>query len=301
MSPEPFVRIAMVSRKKLLNEEVLFRYSSQSSCRFFLSTGQTWNIGAPGKAVTVIQTHQCVHRQILAHARSHKIWKELKQQGVVQGKFGIKIDGAVLKPSDVNDAASTSVVGKAMDMGQMGWIAAPLTTGDYAPVHRKIMGDQLPRFSAAESAMVKDSYDILFWDAYSSAYVKSIVSPTRPCNDTSDAAWPTCVAISQYGYDGKLLGKPTGSMWNFLVNDTLIAGLEYLHNRWGPKALAIGENGLSLPHGGEATVSEAVHDDLRIEWYKAAVSQIDHILKEGKIPLVGYLFWSCIRNFEWAR
>lgn len=74
--------------------------------------------------------------------------------------------------------------------------------------------------------------------------------------------------------------------------------MRYMHQRWGPKALAIGENGLSLPSSPTLSLNDSLHDLQRIRWYRNAVEQINTILDEGKIPFVGYLAWSCISNFE---
>lgn len=74
--------------------------------------------------------------------------------------------------------------------------------------------------------------------------------------------------------------------------------MRYMHQRWGPKALAIGENGLSLPSSATLSLNDSLHDLQRIRWYRNAVEQINTILDEGKIPFVGYLAWSCISNFE---
>lgn len=78
-------------------------------------------------------------------------------------------------------------------------------------------------------------------------------------------------------------------------------GLNYLWENWHPKALAIGESGLSLRHPTTLNLSQTLHDDERVRWYRSAAQQMNAVLAEGKIPLVGYLFWSCISNFEWVQ
>lgn len=80
-----------------------------------------------------------------------------------------------------------------------------------------------------------------------------------------------------------------------------VAGLNYINDRWHPRAVAIGENGLSIPNSPRLHLPDAVHDTLRVEWYRTALQQIQQVLQEGKVPLVGYIFWSCISNFEWIQ
>lgn len=36
--------------------------------------------------------------------------------------------------------------------------------------------------------------------------------------------WPACVEITTTGKDGKPIGTPTGSSWNFLCKDTIYRG-----------------------------------------------------------------------------
>ena len=119
---------------------------------------------------------------------------------------------------------------------EIGWDLAPLTTGDYPALMRRVMGDALPRFTPAQSTSLRDSYDIIWWDVYTSTYAGALEGT---CDRTSEA-WPVCVEETNDGPDGKPIGKPTGSSWNFLVDDTIYQGMRYMRDRWGAKALAIG-------------------------------------------------------------
>lgn len=88
--------------------------------------------------------------------------------------------------------------------------------------------------------------------------------------------------------------------WNFEVSETLYSGLKYMHEYWGVKALAVGETGLTLRNRSKHSLKWQLYDYDRIDWYRNALKDVKRALKEG-LPLVGFVPWSCISNFEWSK
>lgn len=148
-----------------------------------------------------------MHNALLAHSASHKVYKELESQGKVKGGFGIKADGGYSLPLDPKSKADHDAVERAAEF-EIGWVIAPLTTGDYPPSLRATLGDKLPKFTAEESAAIKDSYDVVWYDGYTRAYAGAIKGKCEESNE--DASWPTCV-VETSERDGKPIGVPTGS------------------------------------------------------------------------------------------
>lgn len=184
------------------------RWISMNEPRTFCTEGYgTEIVSAPGFKGTVLDQFKCMHHALLAHSAAHKVFKRLKSQGKVKGTFGIKADGGLSLPLDAKSKADLDAVQRAADY-EIGWVIAPLTTGDYPLSMRKTMGDKLPKFTPEESKNLKNSYDVVWYDGYSRAYAGAITGKCEESNE--DAAWPTCVnEVTEK--DGKPIGKPTGS------------------------------------------------------------------------------------------
>lgn len=59
---------------------------------------------------------------------------------------------------------------RSMDF-MLGWFADPIYLGDYPASMKQRLGNLLPRFTAAEKKLLKDSYDFFGLNHYTSAYV----------------------------------------------------------------------------------------------------------------------------------
>jgi beta-glucosidase len=60
------------------------------------------------------------------------------------------------------------------------------------------------------------------------------------------------------------------------------------------------ENGVSVPGETEMSLSDAVHDSFRIDYYRGYIQNvIDSVIIDG-IDVRGYFAWSLMDNFEWA-
>ncbi|KDQ10942.1 glycoside hydrolase family 1 protein [Botryobasidium botryosum FD-172 SS1] len=250
---------------------------------------------APGYAGPIDLTYQCMHNALLAHSAAVQLFREKKAQGKVRGKIGIKLDGSPGVPLNSSSQADIEAVTKNNDFG-IGWVAGPITSGDYPPVMRTAMGDTLPKFTEQEKALLKGSYDFIGFDAYTSQWV----TPTKgKCVSDSDA-WPSCIdSFDARPRSNQLIGRPTGSSWNFQQDTTVYDGLKYLHERWGAKELIVGENGMAGLNETQLPINQFVRDADRIEWYRSTLLNVKRALHDG-IPLTGFVPWSCISNLEWS-
>ena len=115
-----------------------------------------------------------------------------------------------LRPLRTGNELDHKAAIRGMDF-ELGWTAAPLTTGDYPPIMRKTMGKHLPSFTKEESELIKGSLGVLYYDVYTSAWAKH---QEEDCPEGSDN-WPLCVEEDQeYPEDsGHFIGKQTGSEW----------------------------------------------------------------------------------------
>lgn len=72
-----------------------------------------------------------------------------------------------------------------------------------------------------------------------------------------------------------------------------------MHDIWGAKALAVGENGLTLLKSEQKTKRDRLNDVSRVNWYHSSLKQVHKLLEEN-FPIKGFVYWSCISNFEWS-
>jgi len=77
----------------------------------------------------------------------------------------------------------------------------------------------------------------------------------------------------------------------------LRAVLNRLHNEWTPLPLWVTESGLALHD--YVTPDGLVHDPERIAYFDGYFRAAAEAIADG-VPLVGYIVWSLMDNFEWA-
>ncbi|CAH2035797.1 unnamed protein product [Thlaspi arvense] len=105
------------------------------------------------------EPYKVAHHQLLAHAETVSLYRKRyqKSQG---GKIGTTLIGRWFTPlnetSDLDKAAS-----KRAFSFIVGWFLDPLVYGDYPKIMRDMVGDRLPRFTPAQSELVKGSLDFL--------------------------------------------------------------------------------------------------------------------------------------------
>ena len=74
--------------------------------------------------------------------------------------------------------------------------------------------------------------------------------------------------------------------------------LERVNREYHPKQLMVTENGASYADGPDEIGK--VHDQRRIDYLQTHIRQVWQAIQAG-IPVTGYLQWSLMDNFEWAR
>ena len=70
-----------------------------------------------------------------------------------------------------------------------------------------------------------------------------------------------------------------------------------VHEEYGPARVYITENGAAFNDRMEA--DGAIHDDNRIAYLQAHIEALREAVRAG-VPVVGYLAWSLLDNFEWG-
>nr|GAT53344.1 glycoside hydrolase [Mycena chlorophos] len=245
---------------------------------------------APGVESTYKQQYTCMHYALLAHAAAVDEFRK----GGYKGKIGIKVDGGVSLPLDPNSAADQAAAVRAMDF-EVGWDASPLYTGDYPA--SVIASGALPlHFSPAEKAALKGSVDFIGLDFYTSQWV----TPSKHCTRSSDT-FPECVDIYQQNPHTLLdIGRPTASDWNFdAPHATIYGGIKYFAQTYNATNILISETGMGVVNETNFPLNQVLEDVDRIAWYRGVLTAMKQAVQEG-LPLVGFIPWSCLDNFEWG-
>lgn len=231
------------------------------------------------------------HNMLLAHGKAVNLYRE-KYQGEQGGQVGIVVDCIMHEPltdSDYDQEAAKRGLAYAI-----GWALDPLILGEYPSEMRQFLGNQLPRFSTAETNFMKDSIDFIAVNHYSSTYAKdcmhSSCSPTatRPISGFYEG-------VSER--DGVQIGEPTGIGSLPVVPRGFGEVIDYLKKRYNNKPMFITENGYSEPNTPE-TLQDALQDFKRIEFHKMYLSSLAQSIRDGA-DVRGYFVWTLMDDFEW--
>jgi beta-glucosidase len=94
---------------------------------------------------------------------------------------------------------------------------------------------------------------------------------------------------------------PTGNeysmMWEIYPKG-IYELIDRIHTEYAPRRIFVTENGVPVPD--DVDFDGRIRDDRRISYLRAHLLQI-HKLLEKQIPVMGYLVWSFMDNFEWAQ
>ena len=85
--------------------------------------------------------------------------------------------------------------------------------------------------------------------------------------------------------------------WDWPITpDALYWAVKFIYGRYGLPVL-ITENGMANL---DFVMSDGkVHDPQRVEFLKAYLAGLKKAVGEG-VPVIGYMYWSILDNFEWA-
>lgn len=123
------------------------------------------------------------HNVLLAHAATAEVFHR-EAQPVHGGVLSISLPCEVAVP--LTPAAEDAAAAERANEFFLGWWLQPLISGDYPAVMRERVGERLPRFTAAQSAALRASTDVLSLNHYSTHLVRA--ARAGEPGDTSGAA-----------------------------------------------------------------------------------------------------------------
>ncbi|GJU07262.1 beta-glucosidase 44-like protein [Tanacetum coccineum] len=241
------------------------------------------------------------HNLILSHAAAVQRYRQ-KYQEKQKGRIGILLDFVWYEPL-TRSKADNYAAQRARDF-HVGWFLHPLVYGEYPKTMQNIVKDRLPKFTKEEVKMVKGSFDLIGINQYTTYYMYD--PHTSPPKDLGyQADWNVGFAYERKGvpigprtklYEEDILCVQAYSNWLYNVPWGLHKAIMYIKERYGNPTVILAENGMDDP--GNLTMSKALHDTTRINYYKGYLAALKQSVDEGA-NVVGYFAWSLLDNFEW--
>ncbi|CAI0399824.1 unnamed protein product [Linum tenue] len=233
------------------------------------------------------------HNLLLAHAAAYRLY-EKKYKAEQQGAIGITVVTFWFIPYNPDDTADVDSVQRSLDFNY-GWYLDPLTYGRYPRNMVDLVGSRLPTFTEEESHLLKNTYDFIGLNYYTTYYSKNNTEfdPVH-LRYTLDSR-----AINTPEKDGAYIGEPMGSFWQFLYPDGLRLLLEYTKETYGDHDIYITENGMGTQEDPKLTLAEARADTMRVNFYNAHLASIRQAMIEKEVKVRGFFAWSYADNYEW--
>eukprot|EP00775_Hariotina_reticulata_P009616 gene9616-9777_t len=217
--------------------------------------GYQLNVFAPQLNAGLAAKYTCGHSIILAHAKAIQLYRT-KYMATQKGRVSIALDGKYGWPKNPDSPADVEAAENFM-VFQYAWIADPLYFGDYPKIMKDTQGADLPKFTPAETALLKATPIDFFSVNFYCGYYISAPPPNSPTNMTYDA-----------GTKFTSPGVPTNAPWLFKTPTGLRNTLVWLHKRYDGPEFWITENGVSGPDEEWRRPPEVLDDKFRQDFYQ---------------------------------
>ncbi|CAI0397131.1 unnamed protein product [Linum tenue] len=241
---------------------------------------------------SAVEPYRVAHHLLLAHAEAVKLYRE--KEGRKLGEIGITLVTFWFEPYS-DSQADNDAAERAMDF-MFGWFMNPVTYGHYPRTMKDLLGQRLPEILAHEADMLRNSYDFLGLNYYTTYYAKD-----NPNLNLLKLRYATDSRVIQTPIkDGKPIGEKVASSWLYIYPEGIRKLLSYTKRTYGSPIIYITENGVSEEDDPTTSIVEATNDKRRIKYYHKHLHNVLEANKTDKVDVRGYFAWSYADNFEWA-
>ncbi|XP_073130849.1 beta-glucosidase 6-like [Henckelia pumila] len=233
------------------------------------------------------------HNLLLSHASVVDVYKQV-YQAYQHGSIGISLDTFWYEPLS-NSPADIEATQRALDFS-LGWFMDPLIFGDYPSSMRKRVGIRLPRFTEAESRKLKDSFDFIGINHYTTwyAYADNInIFGVLLKDSLADSG-----ASSLPFRTGKPIPDRANSFWLYIVPRGIRSLMNYIRQKYDNPFILITENGMD--DANNPVLPIALKDEKRIKYHNDYLVNLLAAIKEDGCNVGGYFVWSLLDSWEWA-
>ncbi|XWS50414.1 hypothetical protein CRYUN_Cryun12cG0085600 [Craigia yunnanensis] len=251
-----------------------------------------WSIGGVNGSASTSPTESYIlaHHLLLSHAAAVKLYRE-KYQASQKGEIGITIITNWFIPK-FDTTADRKAASRALDF-LFGWFVDPVIFGEYPKSMRSLVGSRLPKFTEAESKMLKGSIDFLGVNYYTANYAENAL-PSNATNFANDNR-----ANLTTEKNGVPIGTPTAVSWLFIYPKGLRELMLYIKEKYNNPPIYITENGVAEANNASLTVKEALKDSTRIRYLDGHLKSLFKAIQEG-VHIKGYYMWAFLDDFEWT-
>lgn len=255
-------------------------YITFNEPQVFVGLGYRASIHAPFEKNEPSVISAITRNVLLAHGRAVAV---LRSEGPEDVKIGMApSSGCVIPKSEteeeIEEARRMSFeANKGGIGGGISWWMDAVFLGEFSQENKEAFGENVPQFTEEEWASVTQPLDFFGFNCYAGG---GNPFPRNP------------YAYDRYSYQGS---PKTVAGWN-ITPDVLYWAARFYYERY-KKPILVTENGMA----GYDLVSldGCVHDPGRIDYTHRYLRGLKRAAEEG-IPVIGYIHWSFMDNFEWA-
>ncbi len=233
----------------------------------YVSAGLGYVTGehAPGHT-SIDEGMTAAHHIMLAHGLGMERIRSLAPDA----SAGIVLNFTPAEPA--SDAPADVAAAAVRNGWENEWYASAIFHGAYPEATVEALGWDQHEIHDGDMAVISAPVDVLGVNFYTRSVVSSVGQQIPFGTPKTEMGWE--------------IHAP--SLRNLLV---------WLHETYAPEAIVITENGCAMAD--TERVDGAVHDPDRIAYLRDHVSMV-HAARAAGVPVIGYLVWSLMDNFEWA-
>lgn len=148
------------------------------------------------------------------------------------------------------------------------------------------LGKRLPKFTAAESALLKGSNDFYGMNHYTANYIKHKTTPAEADDFLGN------LETLFWSKAGECIGPETQSVWLRPSPIGFRKLLNWISNRYGQPKIYVTENGTSIKNENDMSKEKILEDDFRAEYFRGYIHALAQAYHEDGVNVRGYLGWS---------
>ncbi|KAK8522851.1 hypothetical protein V6N12_056545 [Hibiscus sabdariffa] len=206
-----------------------------------------------------------------------------KYKAKQHGQVGVSFNVIWFEP-ETNSTEDIEAAQRAQDF-QLGWFLDPLMFGDYPNSMVTRVGSRLPRFTKAESALLKGSLDFVGINHYTTFYARenktnligSILHDTVADSGTFTSPFK----------NGKTIGEKANSIWIYVVPRGMRSIMNYVKQKYGNPPVIVTENGYDDPNSPFISIKNALKDEKRIRYHNDYLTNLLAAIKEDGCNVKG--------------
>jgi len=249
----------------------------------FVKLGYIDAVHAPGEKLSIYETLRMIKNLLVAHGKGTTVLRSILSD---DSKIGFAHCGCINSPIDDSPANIEATRKSMFDVpNACGYHPVysntlyldPIFLGKYDPQTLEYFGDDLPKITDEEMKEISQPVDFLGLNYYSGFNIKA---------DENGCPVEAEIDFDEGFTNFKWPVRPEGLYW----------GSKFLYERYNSPIL-VTENGMSSADW--VALDGKVHDHGRIDFLRRYLKEFGRAGQEG-IPLMGYMQWSIMDNFEWA-